>query len=130
MVKDYVADLIISLKNGSDSRKESIVFPYSKFGLAVAETLERVGYVKGVSKKGKKISRFLEIKLVYVDSKPKISGVERVSRFSKRVYYGVRDLRSVRNGFGSLILSTTKGIMSDSEARKEKTGGEALFKIW
>ncbi len=131
MVKDYVADLISNLKNASDSHKESAIFPYSKYGLAVAEALERLGYVKGVSKKGKKISKFIEVKLAYgADNTPRISGVERVSRFSKRIYYGVKDIHPVRNGFGSFILSTTSGILSDREARKAETGGEVLFKIW
>lgn len=130
MVKDYVADLITHLKNANDSGKESILFPYSKLGVAVAEALERSGFVKGISKKGKKVGRFIEIKLVYSDTKPKILGVERVSKFSKRVYVGVKDIRPVRDGFGVLVLSTTKGILTDREARKEKTGGEALFKIW
>ncbi len=130
MVKDFVADLITSLKSGSESRKESIVFPYSKFLFAIAEALERSGFVSGVSKKGKKISKSIEIKLIYKDEAPRIIGVERVSKLSKRIYKSFKDIHPVRNGFGSTILSTTKGILNDREARAQKLGGEVLFKIW
>ena len=118
------------MKNASDAGKESLLFPYSKFGMAIAEAMERVGYVKGVSKKGKKISKFIEIKLSYIDATPKITGVERVSKFSRRVYYGAKDIKPVLGGFSSIFLSTTKGILNDREAKKEGVGGEALFRIW
>ncbi len=72
----------------------------------------------------------LEISLVYVDKKPKIAEVERISKQSRRVYFGLKDIHSVRNGSGLLILSTPKGILSGKQARKEQVGGEALFKIW
>ena len=81
-------------------------------------------------RKGKKINKFLEIRLIYENGRPKIAGVERVSRLSRRMYYGVRDIRPVVSGYGSLVLTTTKGILNDAEARKERVGGEALFKIW
>ena len=61
---------------------------------------------------------------------PKLHGVQRISKYSKRVYQKAKDLKPVRNNFGSLILTTPKGILTDKEARKEKVGGEALFKIW
>ena len=72
----------------------------------------------------------LEVKLIYTDKKPKITEVERISKQSKRVYFRIKDIRSVRNGTGLLVLSTPKGILSGKEARKEQVGGEALFKIW
>ena len=116
---------------GSEARKEMVAIPYSKMSLAIAEALEREGFVAGVAKKGKKIHKTIEIKLAYDDLKlPKVKGVERVSKFSKRIYQGVNDIKPVRNGFGLLILSTTKGIVTNKEARKQNIGGEALFKIW
>jgi len=72
----------------------------------------------------------LEVKLIYTDKKPKITEVERISKQSKRIYFRIKDIRSVRNGTGLLVLSTPKGILSGKEARKEQVGGEALFKIW
>ncbi len=83
-----------------------------------------------VSKKVKKDQPVLEAGLVYVDKIPKIMEVERISKQSKRIYFGVKDIHRVRNGSGLLVLSTPKGVLSGKEARKEQVGGEALFRVW
>ncbi len=118
------------MKNGSLAGKESVVFPYSKVKNAIAVCLEKEGYVSGVAKKVKQGMPVLEVGLVYVNNKPKINHAERVSKQSRRVYFGMKDIHSVRNGGGILILSTPKGILSGKEARKEQVGGEVLFKLW
>ena len=127
---DSIANMIIIMKNGSLAGKESVTFPYSKMKNAIAECLKKAGYVSEVSKKVKKGQPILEVGLVYVDKKPKIVEVERISKQSRRVYFGMKDIHSVRNGSGLLVLSTPKGILSGKEARKEQVGGEALFRIW
>jgi len=118
------------MKNGSLAGKESVSFPFSKMKNSIGECLVKAGYLKQVSKKVKKGQPVLEVELVYVDKKPKITEVERISKQSRRVYFGMKDIHSVRNGSGLLVLSTPKGILSGKEARKEQVGGEALFKIW
>ena len=118
------------MKNGSLAGKESVLFPYSKMKNAIAECLKKEGYVSDVSKKVKKGQPLLEVKLVYTDKNPKITEVERISKQSRRVYFGMKDIHSVRNGSGLLVLSTPKGILSGKEARKAQVGGEALFRIW
>ena len=118
------------MKNGNLAGKESVLIPYSKMKNAIGECLEKAGYVKQISKKVKKGQPMLEVSLVYTDKRPKITEVERISKQSRRVYFGMKDIHSVRNGSGLLILSTPKGILSGKEARKEQVGGEALFKIW
>ena len=118
------------MKNGSLAGKESVIFPYSKMKNAIGECLKKAGYVSEVSKKVKKGQPLLEVNLVYVDKKPKITEVERISKQSRRVYFGMKDIHSVRNGTGLLVLSTPKGILSGKEARKEQVGGEALFRVW
>lgn len=127
---DSIANMLIMMKNGSLAGKESVSVPYSKLKHAIADCLKKEGYVKHVSKKIKKGFPTLEIELVYVDKKPKISQVERVSKQSRRVYFAVKDIHRVRNGSGLLVLSTPKGILSGSNARKEQVGGEALFRLW
>lgn len=104
--------------------------PYSKLKHAIAEVLKNHKFITSVESKGKGIETTLEIGIAYDGIKPRINDVERVSKSSRRVYKGATEIASVRNGFGSLILSTSKGIMTDKEARKAKVGGEALFKIW
>ena len=118
------------MKNGSLAGKESVCFPYSKIKNAIAECLKKEGYVMNVSKKVKKDQPVLEIGLAYADKTPKITEVERISKQSKRVYFGMKDIHRVRNGSGLLVLSTPKGILSGKEARHEQVGGEALFRIW
>ena len=118
------------IKNGSLAGKESVVFPYSKIKNAIAECLKKEGYVSDLSKKIKNGQPMLEVKLIYVEGKPRITEVERISKQSRRVYYGMKDIHSVRSGSGLLVLSTPKGILSGKDARKEQVGGEALFRIW
>ena len=118
------------MKNGSRAGKESVSFPYSKIKHAILECLKKEGYLMDVSKKVKKDQPVLEAGLVYVDKIPKIMEVERISKQSKRIYFGVKDIHRVRNGSGLLVLSTPKGVLSGKEARKEQVGGEALFRVW
>ncbi len=118
------------LKNASLAGKESIAVPHSKLKAAIAECLKKEGYVSDIGKKIKKGVPMLEVTLAYADKQPKITETERISKQSRRVYYGMNDIHTVRNGSGLLVLSTPKGIMSGKQARKEQVGGEALFKIW
>ena len=118
------------LKNAGLAGKESVVLPYSKMKNAIAECLKKEGYVNKLSKKVRKNHPVLEIELSYVDKKPRISEVERISKQSRRVYLGIKEIHPVRNGRGILVLSTPKGILSGKEARKENVGGEALFQIF
>jgi small subunit ribosomal protein S8 len=82
------------------------------------------------SLKGKKAAKYIEVEVAYENGKSKITGVKRLSTFSKRMYQGAHELRPVKNGQGLLVLSTPKGVLSGKEARKENVGGEALFQIW
>ena len=130
MVTDPIADLIVRIKNSSDARKEFLVLPYSKLKESIAHVLVKEGYIKSVEKKGKKVSKFLEIGLLYTDKAPRVQGIERVSKLSKRIYARANDLRVFRNGYGNIILSTPKGILTEIDAKKANVGGEVLFKIW
>ena len=127
---DPIADMIIRIKNASDSKKESVILPYSKLKLAILDCLMKEGFVKSFGKKGKKIAKFIEVALVYDENGPLIHGIERVSKTSKRVYSKAKDVRRVRSGMGAMIISTPKGIMTDKMAKEQNVGGETLFKIW
>ncbi len=127
---DSISNMLIMMKNASLAGKESVSLPYSKIKNSIAECLKKEGYVSSISKKTKNDQPSLEVELLYVDKKPKITEVERISKQSRRVYFGMKDIHSVRNGSGLLVLSTPKGILSGRDARKEQVGGEALFKIW
>lgn len=130
MVTDPISDLIIRLKNGSDAKKASVTISYSRLVENIVHALKKAGYVTTVEKKGKPIVRELEVGLVYFEASPRIKGVERISKPSRRIYIKSGDIRMYRSGFGNVFLTTPKGIMTDAEARKNKVGGEVLFKIW
>lgn len=130
MVTDPISDLIIRLKNGSDAKKPSVVVSYSQFVENVLHALKKAGYITTIEKKGKTYTRELEIGLIYFNKEARIHGVERVSKPSRRIYLKSGDIRMYRSGFGNTFFSTSKGIMTDAEAKKNKVGGEVLFKIW
>jgi small subunit ribosomal protein S8 len=130
MVKDGISDLIVTLKNGNLAGKETVTIPFSNLKAAVLEVLEKEGFISSVSKKGKKVVKSLEVALKYNGKMPVINGAERISKFSKRIYKSVADIRPVKNGIGIMVLTTPKGVLTDREAKKHKVGGEALFKMW
>lgn len=131
MVKDHVSDFVIALKNAGSAGKKSVSYPYTKLLAAIAEVLQKEGYVVSVDRRGRQARKFLEVSLAYdAEKRPKISGVSRVSKPSRRVYGKAKHLYPVLNGLGRIVLSTPRGVMTDVDARKQRVGGELLFKIW
>lgn len=127
---DKIANLLISLKNGGNAGKETVMVPFSSLSGEIAKTLFNAGYIASYAKKSRAKGDVLEMGVSYVDASPRIHDVKRVSKSSRRVYCGVHDVKSVKNGRGLLVLSTPKGILTGEQARKEHVGGEALFEIW
>ncbi len=127
---DPIGDMINRIQNAGSARKESITISYSKLKFSVASLLLKEGYIASVTKKGKKERKYLEIGIAYEAGAPKIRYASRISKLSRRMYTGFRDIKPIRQGRGDLILSTPKGVLTGKEARKFKTGGEVLFKIW
>ncbi|HUC88804.1 MAG TPA: 30S ribosomal protein S8 [Candidatus Paceibacterota bacterium] len=127
---DQIANMMNMIKNGNLAERESVIVPFSKIKYSIAECLVKEGFLKSVVKKIRKGLPVIELELMYVDGQPKVSGVERVSKSSRRIYKGVKDIKSTRNGFGLMVLTTPKGILTDREARREMVGGEVLFKVW
>ncbi|MCW9054477.1 MAG: 30S ribosomal protein S8 [Candidatus Pacebacteria bacterium] len=131
MVGDPVGDFIIRIKNASAVGKDVVSAPYSKFRQAIADVLKQKGYLTSVEAKGKSAQKVLEVGLRYDKAgKSALHGIKRVSRPGRRLYVGANEINPVKYGKGSLIISTPKGVLTDEEARKERVGGEALFKIW
>ena len=107
--------------------KESVSLPFSQMKLSIAEILAREGYLAGVDKKK---DYTLTVSLVYKNGKPAITGVKRISKPSRRLYMGVREIKPIKRGYGLLVLSTPAGILTGKEAHTKRVGGEALFEIW
>lgn len=128
---DPIANMLVSMKNASMVSKDRVVVPFSKMKFSIAECLKEHGFVENVSKKTEKNNiPVIEIALAYNEKGAKIHDVARVSKPSRRIYAGVKEIRPVKNGYGLTVLSTPKGILSDKQAKKEQVGGEVLFKIW
>jgi len=127
---DTIANMLSGVKNAGKANKETVVLPFSKLKNEIAKALVANGYLKAVREIKVGEHSALELVLSYKDGSPKIQDLKRVSKPSKRVYLGVKSIKPVKFGTGTLFLSTPKGILTDKEARKEMVGGEALFEIW
>ena len=123
-------DFITRIRNAQKARLEYVKIPYSEMDLAIAELLTRQGFLENASKKGRMPKRIIEVKLKYSLGKGVIGGARLISKPSRRLYSGYRDLKPVKQGYGITVISTSKGIKTNKEARKEKLGGELLFEIW
>jgi small subunit ribosomal protein S8 len=129
---DILSNMLIQIKNAGYASHDVVAIPYSKFKHSIADCLVKGGYIKSASKNtGKGNKEILQVELIKKeDGTPRIIDIKRVSKSSGRVYTSLHSLRPIRNGFGSRILSTPKGILIDKEAKKELVGGEVLFEIW
>mgnify|MGYP003394459164 CR=1 FL=1 len=127
---DTISNMIIQIKNAGNVGHERVLVPYSKLKYSIAETLKKEGFVKNTETETKKGKKKLAVDLFIENRVPKIKGVQRISKPSKRIYKKSSEIRAVKNGYGALILSTSAGIMSGREAKKASLGGEALFSIW
>lgn len=127
---DPIADFLIALKNASMARRKTVSMPYSRVRHEIARVLAEEGFVGRVNVSGKE-KKNIEVEITYDESgNPRINHVRRISKPSRRVYYPVKKITPVRQGYGLIVFSTPKGIMSGSAARREHVGGEALFTIW
>lgn len=123
-------DLLTKIKNAQRAGKERLKVVYTNNDNAVAELLAKAGFIESVAKKGRLPKRILEIRPKYENEQGAITDIKFISRPSRHIYIGYRDLRSVRQGYGLGVISTPQGIMTTKEARKMKVGGELLFEIW
>jgi small subunit ribosomal protein S8 len=131
MVTDPIGDLLIRLKNGSQRRHETITVPASKLKRAILQILKNEGYVEAVEDGTQEGHPVLTVQLRYVgQGEPMITGLQRISKPGRRVYVGSKEIERVRNGIGMSILSTSKGVMTDQESRRNKLGGEVLCSVW
>jgi small subunit ribosomal protein S8 len=133
MTNDPIADLLARIRNAALARHERTHVPASKLKVAVAEILKREGYLTDVSveKWGPTQKDALSITLKYTrDKHAAFQGMRRVSRPGRRVYVGYQEIPRVLSGLGLSILSTSRGLMTDKEARRHKVGGEILCEVW
>jgi len=127
---DPITDMLNRIVNAQAVLHPTVEVPFSNFKYEIVKILEKNSFIKKAEKKGRKISKTIVITLKYEDKKPIINGFKRVSKPGQRIYSSWKEINRVKSGFGISIVSTSKGLMSDSEVRKNKLGGEILFEIW
>lgn len=132
MLTDPIADMLTRIRNAVLARHDRVVIPGSKLKRTIADVLKSEGYVADVAADTEDSGlEVLSITLKYgKDKAPAIEGMERVSKPGRRVYVRAQDIPKVRSGLGIAVLSTSRGIMSDRQARKVGVGGELLCQIW
>ncbi|MBL8030109.1 MAG: 30S ribosomal protein S8 [Candidatus Doudnabacteria bacterium] len=130
MFTDPISDMLTRIRNALSAKKDSLVLPFSKYKLNLAKLLVQEGFISGVSElEGEQ--KMLNITLKYSDKgESVISGIKRVSKPGQRIYLPVENLPRTNSGLGLTVISTSKGLMSDRKARKEKVGGEIVCQIW
>ena len=131
VVTDPIADMLTRIRNANAMRYKEVEVPASRIKLEIARILKEEGYISDVKIKKDKVQDVMVLNLKYGEKKERvITGLKRISKPGLRVYAKVEELPRVLNGLGIAIISTSKGIMTDKEARKESLGGEVLAFIW
>lgn len=127
---DPISDMLTRIRNAQAVAHQTVNVPFSKLKLNLAEILKKEGFIEEVFIRGKKVKKIIEIKLKYEKGKPAIRELKRISKPGKRIYQGKNDLRPVRQGYGLMIISTSRGLMTNKEARKKGLGGEVICEMW
>jgi small subunit ribosomal protein S8 len=131
MMTDPIADMLTRIRNGAHARKRRIEMPASKMKKAVAELMVREGYLRSVKFLDEGPQGTLRVQLKYTEEQePVIEGIERVSRPGLRIYVDKGSIPKVLGGYGTAVLSTSRGILTGHEARQAGIGGEVLCRIW
>lgn len=127
---DPITDMLNRITNAQAVLLPTVAVPLSNLKYKLAKILLKQGLVEKVEKKGRKTNKLILLTLKYEDKKPAIEGWKRKSKPGKRVYLGTKHIRPVRDGYGIVIISTSKGLMTGKEAKKKKLGGEVLCEVW
>ncbi|WP_420556742.1 30S ribosomal protein S8 [Roseovarius sp.] len=130
-MNDPIGDMLTRLRNAGMRGKSTVMVPASKMRVRVLEVLADEGYIRGFEDTTDERGHpAIEVSLKYFEGAPVIREMKRVSKPGRRVYMGVNDIPSVRQGLGVSIVSTSKGVMSDANARSQNVGGEVLCTVF
>ena len=127
---DTLGDFLTTLRNGSKAERATVTAQWSRLREGVARILKDSGYIAGYRRSEKDGLPVLEVTLKYVSGAPAITGIERISTPGRRVYAGNSDIPKVIGGMGVTIVTTSKGILTDVDCRRQKVSGELLVKVW
>ena len=128
---DPIGDMLTRIRNAQLRKKQFVFTPNSKLRAWVLDVLKSEGYIRNYDiEKSEEGTSIIKVALKYFEGEPVIKELKRISTPGRRVYMGVEDLPSVRQGLGVAIVSTSKGIMSDNSARQSRVGGEVLCTVF
>ncbi len=131
MINDPIADMLTRIRNAIIAKHKEVSIPTSKTKVNIAEVLLNEGYISAYEVVGEGVDSVIKITLKYGPNNERvINGIKRISKPGLRIYAGYEDLPKVLNGLGIAIVSTSKGLMTDRQARAEKIGGEVLAYVW
>ena len=131
MTNDPIADMLTRIRNAIIAKHKEVSIPTSKTKVNIAEVLLNEGYISAFEIVGEGVEQSIKITLKYGPNNERvINGIKRISKPGLRIYAGYEDLPKVLNGLGIAIVSTSKGLMTDRQARTEKIGGEVLAYVW
>ena len=129
-VTDPISDFLTRIRNASRAQKIRVEIPSSKIKVGLAEILKKSGYIYDFKVEDDNKQNMITVLLKYADGSPAIHGLKRISKPGLRIYAESDKLPRVLNGLGTAVISTSKGLLTDKEARKQSTGGEVLCYIW
>ena len=130
IITDPIGDMLIRIKNANQRKHRTVSMPHSKKKDVIAKILKSEGFITDFKTTGKGIDKELVITLKYKGSQRAITGVKRISKPGLKVYSAAADLPRVLSGFGTAIISTSNGVVTDREARKANVGGEVIAYVW
>ena len=129
-MQDPIADMLTRIRNAGAAGLETVAMPGSNEKAAIAAVLKQEGYIADCRMETEGVKRTLIVELKYFEGKPVIEGLRRISKPSCRVHCGSREIPRVRNGLGTVVLSTPNGILSGKQAAAQNVGGEILCYVW
>ena len=129
-ITDPIADMLTRIRNGNSAKHKSVEIPASNMKRDLAQILLNEGYIKGYNVTEDDKQGVMTVDLKYVQEQRVISGIKRISKPGRRVYVKSNEVPQVLNGLGIAIISTSKGIMTDKQARNEAVGGEVICYVW
>lgn len=133
---DPIADMLTRIRNANQAKHEKVEMSVSKAKLEILEVIKKEGYIQGYEVlerelKNHRMEKYILVTLKYTDKKERvIKGITRISKPGLRIYAKAEEMPKVFNGLGIAIVSTSKGVMTDREARKQKIGGEVMAYVW
>lgn len=130
-INDPIADMLIRIRNAANARSSHVSIPYSRIKESIGHLLVGEGFFRGMEVAGEGPRKAIVVEIKYAtDGKPVFHELKRASKLGRRVYIGADEIKPIKKGAGVSIISTSKGLMKDMDAKRQGVGGEVLFTIW